>query len=189
MAKMLKGILFAGLLLLSGSLSFALETASVEKVTDGDTIIVSVNGARLRVRLIGIDTPESSDNAKARRDSSKYRQNLNALVAMGKKASEFAKTLVRKGDTVSLEYDVERTDKYNRTLAYVFLSDGRMLNGEMLRAGYAMLLTIPPNVKYADRFVLALRQARAARVGLWGNPAISMPEELSSVGRKKPRRK
>jgi len=189
MAKMLKGVIFAGLFLLAGSLSFALETASVEKVTDGDTIVVSVNGTRLRVRLIGMDTPESSDNAKARRDASKYRQNLSALVTMGKKASDFAKTLLHKGDTVSLEYDVERTDRYNRTLAYVFLSDGRMLNEEMLRAGYALLMTIPPNVKYADRFVLALRQARAARAGLWGDPSISMPEELYSGRRKKARRK
>jgi len=69
---------------------------------------------------------------------------------------------------VELEYDVTATDKYGRTLAYVYLPGGLMVNEQILRAGYAQLLTIPPNVKYVDRFTAAQKEAVAASRGLWG---------------------
>jgi len=72
------------------------------------------------------------------------------------------------GRKVRLEFDVERRDRYGRLLAYVFLEDGRFVNAELLKEGYAQLLTIPPNVKYVDLFVGLQRQAREAKRGLWG---------------------
>ncbi len=75
------------------------------------------------------------------------------------------KTLVDPGDSVSLEFDVERRDRYRRLLAYVYLKDGRMLNEEIVKAGYANLLTIPP--QYQERFLKAYREARENRRGFW----------------------
>jgi micrococcal nuclease len=62
---------------------------------------------------------------------------------------------------------VERRDQYGRLLGYAYLSDGRMLNEEIVRAGYANLLTHPPNVKYQERFLMAYREARENGMGLW----------------------
>ena len=62
--------------------------------------------------------------------------------------------------------EMER-DKYKRLLGYVYLSDGKMLNDEIIKAGYANDMTIPPNVKYQDRFLRAYEQARERKRGLW----------------------
>jgi len=129
--------------------------ADVVNVYDGDSITVRYDsGKRAKVRLIGIDAPEMTDIPRARAsiDAVPCRDYLDGLLA---------------GKHVLLEYDVEKTDKYGRTLAYVYLPDGRMANEEMLRAGYARLLTVPPNVKYVERFRAAQEEARAASRGLW----------------------
>lgn len=68
---------------------------------------------------------------------------------------------------VRLEYDVGKKDKYNRTLAYVYLTDGTFVNAELVKQGYAMVMTIPPNVKYAEKFVKLERRARKNNRGLW----------------------
>jgi micrococcal nuclease len=78
------------------------------------------------------------------------------------------KSLVGKGSVLEIEFDVERRDRYGRLLAYLYFPDGRMLNEEIVRAGYASVMTIPPNGKYKDRFLKAYREARESRVGLWG---------------------
>ena len=72
------------------------------------------------------------------------------------------------GKEVRLEYDVQRRDRYRRLLAYVYLEDGTFVNAELLRQGYAQLLTIPPDVKYVDLFVRLQKEAREAGRGLWG---------------------
>ena len=72
-----------------------------------------------------------------------------------------------KGDTVQIEFDVQQRDKYRRLLGYVYLADGRMLNEEIIKSGYASLMTYPPNVKYQDRFLKAYRAARSEKRGLW----------------------
>ena len=69
---------------------------------------------------------------------------------------------------MSLEFDVDRRDRYERLLAYVYLKDdGVFVNAEIVKQGYASLLTIPPNVKYADLFLKLYREARENRRGLW----------------------
>ncbi len=68
-----------------------------------------------------------------------------------------------------LEYDVEHHDKYNRTLAYVYLEDGTFVNAWLVENGYARVSTYPPNVKYQDKFIELERKAREEGKGLWGN--------------------
>ncbi len=110
----------------------------VVRVVDGDTLIVNYNDVEERVRLIGIDTPESVHSDEA--------QNTEEGVV----ASEYTKSLVE-GKQVELEFDVELRDQYDRMLAYVYV-DGVMLNKTLLEEGYAEITTYPPNVKYLDDY-------------------------------------
>lgn len=129
--------------------------ATVERVVDGDTIIVDLGGRRTRVRMIGFNTPESVDPRRP-------------VECFGKEASDHLKSLIGSGDAVRLERDAEKTDRYGRTLAYVFRArDGLFLNVQMVEDGYAHTLTIPPNVTYVERFRAAERDARTAGRGLW----------------------
>lgn len=127
----------------------------VTRVVDGDTIVVNINGVDEKVRLIGIDTPES-----VHPDST-----LNS--ELGKIASEFTTKLLS-GKSVTLEMDVQERDKYGRILAYVYL-DGVMVNKTLLSAGMAQVSTYPPNVKYVEDFKALEKIARDGNVGLWGD--------------------
>lgn len=135
----------------------------VSRVVDGDTLKLE-NGER--VRLIGIDTPEMHQSNKLDRDAKRSGQDSRAIQALGRRAYEFTKQLVE-GKRVRLEFDVERLDKYNRLLAYVYLPDGTFVNAEIVKQGYASVMTYPPNVKYADLFVKLYREARENNRGLW----------------------
>ncbi len=86
---------------------------------------------------------------------------------MGKRATEYVESLVKAGDLITIEFDVQERDRYGRLLGYVYLSNGKMLNEEIVKAGYANIMTIPPNVKYQDRFFRAYKQARKKERGLW----------------------
>jgi micrococcal nuclease len=86
---------------------------------------------------------------------------------MGKRATAFTESLVKKGDKIGIEFDVQQRDKYGRLLGYVYLLDGRMLNEAIVKAGYASLFTYPPNVKYQQRFLKAYREAKERKRGLW----------------------
>lgn len=125
----------------------------VERVVDGDTIIVRDVG---RVRLIGVDTPETVHPGRP-------------VEFFGREASAFTKRLVD-GKRVRLEYDQQRTDRYGRTLAYVHLPDGTFVNAEIIRRGYGHAYTRFP-FKYLDRFRGLERDARRAGRGLWGSAA------------------
>jgi micrococcal nuclease len=122
---------------------------------DGDTLVVHVDGRDEKVRLIGIDTPETVDPRKP-------------VECFGKEASQHMKEMVPPGSAVRLERDAELRDRYGRLLAYVFReSDGEFVNEAMVADGFAQTLTIPPNVAYADRFTDAQRAAREDGKGLW----------------------
>ena len=86
---------------------------------------------------------------------------------MGKKSTAFVKSKLSVGTEVRLELDVQPKDKYSRTLAYVYLPDGSMLNELIVREGYAQVMTIPPNIKYQELFIEAERDARKNKRGLW----------------------
>ena len=135
----------------------------VTRAIDGDTILLEDNQ---RVRLIGIDTPEMHESDKLDRDSKRSGESKSIIQQLGKRSYEFTKNLVQ-GKRVSLEFDVERYDRYKRLLAYVYLKDGTFVNAEIVRQGYASLMTYPPNVKYADLFQKFYREARENRRGLW----------------------
>lgn len=143
------------------------DRATVIRVVDGDTLKVNYLGRPENVRLIGIDTPECRDNEKARRDSARGHLRLRAVLSLGMRAKSHVQSLVKPGEDVKLEFDVRQRDKYGRLLAYVYLPDGRLLNEAIVRAGYAHLLTVPPNVKYQQRFLEAYRRAREEKAGLW----------------------
>jgi len=129
------------------------ELYEVLKVVDGDTIQIRFNGKKERLRLIGIDTPES-----VHPDETKNTEN-------GRIASEYAKSLLE-GKSVSLEFDVEERDQYGRLLAYVYV-DGEMINKKLIKDGYAQLETVPPNVKYVEEFKALLNEAKQEKRGLW----------------------
>lgn len=128
----------------------------VVKITDGDTIqLEAENGGKPeRVRLIGIDAPETRNTGKKQKHP------------LGAKSREYLDYLLSER-VVRLEYDVVKTDKYGRTLAYVYLKDGTFVNAKMVEEGYAQVVTYPPNVRYADLFLELQRKAREANKGLW----------------------
>lgn len=125
----------------------------VNRVVDGDTIEVQLDGTEEDVRYIGVDTPETVKPGAP-------------VDCFGPQASSFNHRLVE-GRRVRLVFGVERRDRYGRLLAYVYLGD-RFVNAELLRRGLARTLTIPPNDRYEERLKrLEIAAARAGR-GLWG---------------------
>lgn len=136
------------------------EAARVTRIIDGDTIEVRMRGTIERVRLIGVDTPERGR-------------------PFARRATAFTAEHLPVGAAVFLELDVERRDRYGRLLAYAWREppssraraeiDAALHNGALLRAGLAVLLTIPPNVRYVDDFVDLQRDARARGAGLWAS--------------------
>lgn len=129
--------------------------AVVTRVVDGDTVEVKIDDKKEKVRLIGIDTPETVDPNRP-------------VGCYGKEASDFTKSLLAKNTSVTLVIDVEPRDKYGRLLAYVYRTqDNLFVNAELARLGYANVLTIPPNVAHSDEFVRFVDDARTAKLGLW----------------------
>lgn len=144
--------------------SYNYDDILVKRAVDGDTLELE-DGAR--VRLIGIDTPEMHESRKLYRDARRAKEDATTIQKLGRQAYEFTKKLVE-GKRVSLEFDVERQDRYGRLLAYVYLKDGgTFVNAEIVKQGYASLLTIPPDIRYADLFLKLYREARENRRGLW----------------------
>jgi micrococcal nuclease len=143
--------------------SYDYTNALVTRVVDGDTLVLENNE---RVRLTGIDTPEMHESNKLNRDAQRSGQDVATIKQLGRRAYEFTKKLVE-GKRVRLEFDVERHDKYKRILAYVYLTDGTFVNAEIVKQGYASLMTYPPNVRYADLFLKLYREARENQRGLW----------------------
>ena len=135
----------------------------VKRAVDGDTLLLETGE---RVRLIGIDTPEMHESNKLYRDAQRTKQDITTIQKLGRRSYEFTKNLVE-GKRVSMEFDVEKYDKYKRLLAYVYLKDGTFVNAEIVKQGYASLMTFPPNVKYVDLFLKLYREARDNRRGLW----------------------
>lgn len=130
-------------------------TATVVEVIDGDTIDIRVGGHTERVRLIGVDTPETKHPRKP-------------VQCYGYQASAFTAGALPVGTQVRIERDVEARDVYDRLLAYVFrLSDDLFINLQLARQGYARVLTIEPNTAYLSEFVAAAYEAKKNNLGLW----------------------
>jgi micrococcal nuclease len=137
---------------------------TVQRWVDGDTLHAT---GGLKVRLIGIDAPEASPSDRARSQARRLGVPVEEIVRLGQAAREFATSLAPPGTTLHLERDVQPTDRYGRTLAYLWTADGRLVQEEILKAGWADLLTIPPNVRHTERLRSAWREARENHRGIW----------------------
>jgi micrococcal nuclease len=135
----------------------ASEACLVRTVSDGDSFRCA-DGRR--VRLIGVDSPESQQRP------------------YGDQARQALLELLTAGAAVRLETDVAPTDRYGRLLAYVWIGPV-LVNEAMVRNGWAVLYTVPPNVKYVDRLTRAQNEARAHGAGLWSLPGFDcLPSEF-----------
>lgn len=133
----------------------------VTEVHDGDTVSIRISGPlglpvrTERIRLIGVDAPELKQEP------------------WGRISKRFLKRIISQSDwIVFVEFDIEQRDKYGRLLAYLWTKKGEMINEMMVLNGYAILYTIPPNVKYVDRLVSAQRHAQMKKLGIWGKKGL-----------------
>ena len=122
-----------------------MRACTVTRIVDGDTIDCAPVG---RIRLLGVDTPERGQEP------------------FGAMATQALAALIPEGGEVSVEADVEDRDQYDRALRYVWV-DGRLVNWALVRGGYAVVLTYPPNVQYVDWLRAAQDAAQEDEVGLW----------------------
>lgn len=146
---------FISLAQISYPQEFSEPSVKVVKVHDGDTVSVVIGEKTEKVRLLGIDAPEMGQ----RPWGAKAKRHLEGL-------------LKRSGWTVSMEFDIEKRDKYGRLLAYLRGRDNRLINLEMVEDGYAVLFTLPPNVKYGDKLRNGQRLAREKGLGIWGKQGL-----------------
>ena len=129
--------------------------ATVVRVVDGDTLIAKIGSSIQRIRLIGMDTPETVDPRKP-------------VQCYGPQASKHTKSLLPPGTPVRLVRDAEAHDVYGRTLAYVYrAADNLFVDRELLVDGYARTLTIPPNDAHESDLAAAQHTAEVAGKGLW----------------------
>ncbi len=136
----------------------------VASVTDGDTVVLA-DGRR--VRYIGVNAPEISHGGKPGEPWGPEAKAWNARMVSGK--------------GVSLKNDAEEKDRYGRTLAYLYLSDGAFVNGKMVADGYAYCLPVPPNTGRMEELLALQRAAMDAKRGMWGK-FREPPGEGSYVG-------
>jgi micrococcal nuclease len=172
----MRGVLLAvGLALLAGACGAvrrdqpagagaATGAAVVQRVVDGDTIVVKLQQRSEKVRFIGVDTPESVKPG-------------TPVQCFALEASARTKVLLPAGTPVRLEGDVEQRDRYGRLLAYVYRdTDDLFVNLDLVQEGFAVPLTIPPNVAHAGEFAASAATARRTGVGLWSRcPATASP--------------
>jgi micrococcal nuclease len=177
------------LCLLLPQFAFSDEPLVVSSVMNGDILQLS-NGEQ--IVLIGADTPESSNNFKLWRDAKNTGRDTKEILEKGKEAADFTRNLIE-GKQVRLEYDVQKKDKYGRTLAYVYVLVCKncdvlrtpeyeyldmkdpdesnavciFLNATLIKAGYAEVGIAPPNVKYQELFVKLEKEARKQKKGFW----------------------
>ena len=149
-----------------------LEPVEFVRALDGDTIIIRKDREEVKVRFIGIDTPESVNPDESKNSS------------YGDLASAYTKELLKSYDIVYLQYDTEAMDQYGRTLAYVWIKGdvdvnnkqdvaNYMLNGILVANGYAMNKTYIPNVRYADTLNELRENAQESKAGLWAMEGFS----------------
>jgi len=130
--------------------------ALVVRVVDGDTIHVRIADAVEKVRYIGVNTPELHHPTRRKEPGGREAHAANRRLVEGKR--------------VRLDLDVQSRDRYGRMLAYVWIGD-TMVNAELVRLGFAQVMTVPPNVRHQALFLKLQRAAREAGRGLWALPA------------------
>lgn len=155
--KVVPNIQIGGKSTLDKSSSVSKDSYKVTHVVDGDTIDINYNNTIQRVRLLGINSPESVDPRRA-------------VECFGEEASDYAKSLM-KNQEVRLEFDDSqaRFDQYDRLLAYVYLLDGQMVNRKMIADGYAYEYTYNSAYKYQKDFKDLQSIAKNLKRGLWAD--------------------
>lgn len=142
------------------------DVVTVESISDGDTLRVTLGEVSTRVRLLNIDTPETHHPSKP-------------VECMGPEATAALKSMISPGDTVVLRYDRRLYDRYDRLLAGVY-ADGVLLNAEMARLGYGEPAVFDGNDRFLPEVEAAWEQARANGVGRFsgecGTAAEPIPE-------------
>lgn len=128
----------------------------VTRVIDGDTFWVDNGEEAFKIRFIGIDAPELRNSRHKKKGP------------FAKEAKAYVQERTE-GQWVRLEMDVQKTDRYGRMLAYIYLEDNAFLNADLVREGYAVLATFPPNVKHVELFRQLQTEAREHKRGLWKN--------------------
>ncbi len=150
-----------------GALEHLDGNARVIEIHDGDTVTIELDGAIFRTRLIGIDAPEMGQKP------------------WGERSKKHLMELLKKAREVRIETDIEKFDKYDRLLIYLFTEEGTLINEQLLRDGYAVILTIPPNIRYVDRFIKAQKEAKEHKRGIWGKKGLKeMPAEYKEKHRR-----
>jgi micrococcal nuclease len=158
-SQLLTFILFTCALLLPGcsndSLATSPNSATMKRVVDGDTIDIAIGGNTERVRLIGINTPETKHPTKG-------------LECYGPEASAYTEQLLPKGTKLRVERDIEARDKYGRLLLYVYIENSNVfVNLDLVLQGYARPMVFEPNTAHKIDFAQAATQAELRNVGLW----------------------
>ncbi len=144
------------------------QMAQVVRDVDGDTIIAAVGGADVRVRLLGLDTPESVKPG-------------TPVACFGHEASSFTTRLLPRGTRLRVAYEVEHTDAYGRQLWDLWLPDGRWVNGLLVASGAARAYPYRPNTTYATELAAAEATAKAGHRGLWSacDPHAAFPQDAN----------
>jgi micrococcal nuclease len=145
------------------------DSVTVTQVVDGDTIDVDIDGRTERIRLLNVDTPETKDPNQP-------------VQCLGPEATAYLASLLPTGTSVRLEYDRERTDRYDRTLAAVFAADGTLVNAEIARQGLAAVMVIDGNDRFYPPIAAAHAEAVAAGRGLYApDIACTVPGQVKAV--------
>lgn len=139
------------------------DVCTVERVVDGDTVVCREGNER--VRLLLVDAPESTQGE------------------FGRLTAEALSRLLPVGTPARLERDVQERDRYRRVLAYLYDSEGRMVNEELVRLGFAVVSVYPPNVRHVDRMRAASASARQTGRGLWSGSAFECSPAHHRAGR------
>lgn len=145
-------------------------------VEDGDTITVQIGAEEKRLQLSGIDAPEDVVNPKLSKDIARTGLSNEALLELGKAATDHLMQLIAPGENLRIEGDLNRSDRYGRVPVQAYKKDGPSLNEQMVAEGYAVVLgraALPEVVK--SQLLNSQRQAQNEQKGLWGShPAQTM---------------
>jgi micrococcal nuclease len=129
----------------------------VTHVTDGDTVAVRFGSTTEKIRLIGVDTPETKHPTKP-------------VGCWGPEASAHTAALLPPGTDVYVVRDTEARDRYKRLLAYIYrTADNLFVNKELLAGGWGVPLSIAPNTAFETDFAAASNSAQQANLGLWAH--------------------
>ena len=154
-----KIIIFLSTFLIGINITYAKEIVKFSKCVDGDTIKIILNEKEYTLRMLAIDTPESVHPTKG-------------VEYYGKEASEYTCNKVTNAKKIEIEYDEnsDKTDKYDRLLAWVFV-DGSLLQKELVANGYAKVAYLYDNYKYTKELESAQELASVKNIGIWNEEA------------------